>query len=218
MRRKYLLLLLVALAMALGGCPCDKKPIAPPPELEAPSDLTASAESYKQINLSWKDNSDIEEGFRVCCKTGEEQYEAVDTLPADSTSFEHYNLQPLTKYTYYIQAYWKERYANSKEVPVITPDPIEFIDSATYFTPWGHSGLILNVATKNWAFERCKVELKATFYNEAGIEYSSWTEAPILAAGEVRKVQFPTTRHGFPNATEPLPTYTLEIMDAEILY
>ncbi|GAI64067.1 unnamed protein product, partial [marine sediment metagenome] len=31
MRKKYLLLLLVALAMALGGCKCDKKHVAPPP-------------------------------------------------------------------------------------------------------------------------------------------------------------------------------------------
>jgi len=217
-RKKYLLLLLVALAMALGGCPCDKKHVAPPPELEAPSDLTATAINYNQINLSWKDNSDIEDGFRVCCDMGEEQYQTVDTLPANTISFEHYKLQPLTKYSYYIQAYWGEEYANSKEVSVVTPDPIEFIDSLTYFTPWGNTGLILNVAVKNWAFERCKVELRATFYNEAGIEYSSWTETPILAAGEVRNVQFCTYKHGFPVVIEPLPTYTIEIIKAEILY
>ncbi len=34
MRRKYLLLALVALALALGGCKCDKKHFAPPPEPE----------------------------------------------------------------------------------------------------------------------------------------------------------------------------------------
>ncbi|GAI30512.1 unnamed protein product, partial [marine sediment metagenome] len=113
--------------------------------------------------------------------------------------------------------YWGEEYANSKEVSVMTSDPIEFIDSLTYFTHWGHSGLILNVAVKNSAFERCRVELRATFYDPDGIEYDSRTETPILAAGETRNVQFPTYKLDFPYWTV-MPTYSIEIMKAEILY
>ncbi len=215
MRRKYLVFLLVPLLIALGGCKCDKKHVAPPPELEAPSDLTATAVSYKQINLSWQDNSDIEEGFRVCCKAGEGQYEAVDTLPPNATSFEHCNLQPLTKYTYYVQAYWGEEYANSREVSVVTPDPIEILDSYIYsYSNWG---VKLVVAVRNYAFERCRVELKATFYDKDGIECDSWTETPTLAAGEIRNVYFYTCALG-PVEARYVPGYSIEIIKAEILY
>jgi len=215
MRRKYLLLLLVSLAIALGGCKCDKKHVAPPPELEAPSNLTITAVSYKQINLSWQDNSDIEDGFRVCCDMGGKQYQIVDTLPANTTSFEHYNLQPLTKYTYYIQAYWGEEYANSKEVSVVTPDPIEILQSHIY--GYSNTGLILVATVRNYAFERCKVKLRATFYDADGIEYDSRIETPILAAGEIRRVEFLTYKLGFPYFSV-MPTYSIEILEAEIFY
>lgn len=215
MRRKYLLLLLIPLAIALGGCPCDKKHIAPPPELEAPSDLTATAVSYKQINLSWQDNSDMEEGFRVCCDIGKGEYQTIDTLPPNTILFQHYNLQPLTKYSYYIQAYWGQKYANSKEISVMTPDPIEILLS--YIYSYSNTGLMLVATVRNYAFERCKVELRATFYDTDGIEYDSWTETPILAAGEIRNVKFPTYKLGFPYFSV-MPTYTIEIIKAEILY
>jgi len=216
-RRKYLVLLLIPLLIAFAGCRKKKyvAPPPPPPELEAPSNLTATAISYKQINLSWQDNSDIEEGFRVCCDMGGNQYQTVDTLPANTTSFEHHKLQPLTKYTYYVQAYWKGKYANSKEVSLMTPDPIEIWDP--YIYAWSNWGAKLVAAVRNYAFERCKVELKATFYDKDGIECDSWTEIPILAAGEIRTVCFYTRILGQVDKRY-LPTYTIEIIKAEILY
>jgi len=208
-------LLLIPLLIALTGCGKKKHYVAPPPELEAPSNLTAIAISYKQINLSWQDNSDIEKGFRVCCDMGGKQYQIVDTLPANTTSFEHYNLQPLTKYTYYVQVYWGEEYANSKEVSVITPDPIEILDS--YIYGYSNTGLMLVATVRNYAFERCKVKLRATFYDADGIEYDSRTETPILAAGEIRRVEFLTYKLDFPYFSV-MPTYSIEILEAEILY
>lgn len=215
MRRKYLVLLLIPLLIAFAGCR-KKKYVAPPPQVNAPSNLIATAISYKQIDLSWQDNSTIEDGFRVCCDMGGSQYQTIGTLPANTISFEHYNLQPLTKYTYYIQAYWEEKYANSKEVSATTPCPVEILDSRIY----GHSimGVILNVKLKNNATERCETEMTATFYDSNGIEYDSQTETPTLAGGEIRTVEFSTYRYGLPGDWYPLPGYTIEILEAEILY
>lgn len=149
MRKKYLLVLLLALAIALGGCKCDKKHVAPPPELEAPSDLTATAVSYKQINLSWQDNSDIEEGFRVYCDMGENQYQTIGTLGPNAIQFTHSQLQPMTEYTYYVQSYKGEKYGNSREASAITPCPVQILDSWVEFYPntrWRIRGRLLSDA------------------------------------------------------------------------
>lgn len=217
MRRKYLILLLIPLLIAFAGCGKKRHYVASQPELEAPSNLTATATSYKQINLFWQDNSTIEDGFRVCCDMGGNQYQTMDTLPANTTSFEHYNLQPLTKYTYYVQAYWGEEYANSREILATTPCPIEILDSRSY--SYGNSGFIVEMRVKNNATERCEVEITVTFYNADGIEYDSQTETPILAGGEICTAEFVSYIPYFEyDWAVNEPGYSIEIMKAEILY
>ena len=67
------------------------------PSLQAPSNLTATAVSPTQIHLTWQDNSDDEDYFRVLCPTmWGIQHQTIATLPPDTTSFDHCNLEPMT--------------------------------------------------------------------------------------------------------------------------
>ena len=212
-KKEYLVLLLIPLLIAFAGCG-KKKHVAPPPELEAPTDLEVEAVSYKQINLSWQDNSAIEDGFRVCCDLGGEQYQTVDTLPANTTSFEHYNLQPLTKYTYYIQAYWGEGYANSREVSATTPCPVEILDSGGYFVGHTQGAYVVVVHLKNNATERCEIGITITLFDPDGFMYSSERGTFIFGPGESRREMIWCT----PYEPGTIPGYALEVTKAKILY
>lgn len=157
MRRKYLVLLLIPLLIAFAGCGRKRHYVISLPELEPPSNLTVTAISYKQINLSWQDNSTTEDGFRVCCDMGENQYQTIGTLGPNATQFTHSQLQPMTEYTYYVQSYKGEKYGNSREASATTPNPVQIIDSWLWFVPntrWKIGGRLVNDAE-----ESCLVEL-----------------------------------------------------------
>ena len=112
MRRKYWLLLLIPLAVILSGC--RRKHFAPPP-LQAPSNLMATTVSSSQIHLSWQDNSDDEDYFRVLCPTmWGIQHQTIATLPPDTTSFDHYNLEPMKEYEYYVCVHRGEEHTCSE--------------------------------------------------------------------------------------------------------
>ncbi len=66
----------------------------------APSNLTATAVSSSQINLSWRDNSSDESGFRVY-RNGA----LLATLGAGVTSYQNIGLPCGTYYSYYVTAY-----------------------------------------------------------------------------------------------------------------
>jgi fibronectin type 3 domain-containing protein len=74
--------------------------------LRKPSNLTATAASSSQINLSWKDNSDDEQGFKIERKTGAGgTYSQVATVPANTTTYSNTGLSPSTTYYYRVLAY-----------------------------------------------------------------------------------------------------------------
>jgi len=56
---------------------CNKEEVGPKPE--PPTNLEATVVSTDQINLSWKDNSDNETGFKVERKTGTDTYSVFAT-------------------------------------------------------------------------------------------------------------------------------------------
>ncbi|MBA3357001.1 MAG: fibronectin type III domain-containing protein, partial [Pyrinomonadaceae bacterium] len=68
--------------------------------------MTATAASSSQINLSWKDNSNDEQGFKIERKTGAGgTYSELATVPANSTLYGNAGLSPSTTYYYRVRAY-----------------------------------------------------------------------------------------------------------------
>jgi hypothetical protein len=72
----------------------------------APSNLTGSAASGTQVNLSWQDNSTNETAMIVERKTGlsASQFTVVTTLAANTTSYSDQGLLTNQRYTYRIKA------------------------------------------------------------------------------------------------------------------
>jgi RHS repeat-associated protein len=71
----------------------------------APSALTAVAMSGNQINLSWTDNSSVEDGFRIERKTGSDAFTEIATVGANVTTYSNTGLTQGVNYTYQVRAY-----------------------------------------------------------------------------------------------------------------
>jgi hypothetical protein len=71
----------------------------------APSSLTASAASTSQINLSWTDNSNNEDGFKVERLNSDGTWSQVATVGANLTTWSDTGLTAGTTYTYRVRAY-----------------------------------------------------------------------------------------------------------------
>ena len=77
-----------------------KLPVSIP---EIPSNLQTNSLSYHEIELTWTDNSDDEQGF-IIEKEGNNGFQIIAVLSPDSTSFTDTDLFPETEYKYRIQA------------------------------------------------------------------------------------------------------------------
>ena len=82
-------------------------PSSPPPTtLHPPTDLKATAASSSRIDLSWRDNSDNESGFRVQRqRESSDEWVGAGTTAADVTTFSDMGLLPDTAYRYRVQAF-----------------------------------------------------------------------------------------------------------------
>jgi len=69
-----------------------------------PSNLVASAASPSQINLSWADNSNFEDGFKIERWNGG-SYAQIATVGANVTTYADSGLAPATTYYYRVRTY-----------------------------------------------------------------------------------------------------------------
>jgi hypothetical protein len=76
-----------------------------PTKPAAPTNLAASAVSSTAINLTWRDNSTNEQGFRIQRNTGGTTWAHVGTGSPNLTSYLHSELTPGTTYTYRVLAF-----------------------------------------------------------------------------------------------------------------
>jgi galactose oxidase len=76
-------------------------PVQPP---AATSNLTATAVSASQINLSWTDNSNNETSFRVYRSRSGGRFRRIATVGANVTAYSNTELEPATTYSYRVQA------------------------------------------------------------------------------------------------------------------
>ncbi len=76
------------------------------PAPAAPSGLSAAAASASQVNLTWRDNSTNETGFKIERKTGSGgTYAQIATVGANVTSYQDTGLSAMTTYYYRVRAY-----------------------------------------------------------------------------------------------------------------
>lgn len=73
----------------------------------APANLTATAASSSQVNLSWIDSDSSEQGFKIerCTGAGCSDFAQVATVAANVTSYANTGLLASTSYSYRVRAY-----------------------------------------------------------------------------------------------------------------
>jgi hypothetical protein len=81
-----------------------KKPPKDTTPPAGPSDLTATAVTSSQINLSWMDNANNEKGFNIERKITD-SFAQIATVGANKTSYSDTGLAPLMTCTYRVRAY-----------------------------------------------------------------------------------------------------------------
>jgi len=206
----------------------------PAEPLEAPSNMVAEAISYKQINLTWQDNSDDEDSFRINSDfglgSGNNQFLA--RVPANTTNYEDYNLQPMTEYKYFVMAERNGERACSQRFSATTPCPI---DGGVYFVTLLSNDLVnVNAGFREHAaslppyppayqMENCLIEVSILVYDNP----SSNPERKIIGSLETVLELYELIRASgwywadieVPIVGEVQTLYaTLEITDIEILY
>lgn len=115
--------------------------------LDAPSALTAKALSGITISLSWKDNSDNEDGFILeRSLTQVKNYKTVADLDENCTSYDDKGLTPGTTYYYRIKAYNTETGSDYSALAsaqtVAQAPPLPDPDNSTPTTP-GSQNVVL---------------------------------------------------------------------------
>lgn len=77
---------------------------ATPHALAAPTNLTAAIASGTRISLSWTDNADNEAGYVIERKAGTGNFEQIDWVEPDTTSYDDWTVAEGASYSYRVQA------------------------------------------------------------------------------------------------------------------
>jgi subtilisin len=105
-----------AAAVSLSWAPAPPAP---------PSNLVAGAVSTSQINLSWTDNSNIEDGFKIERWNGS-SYSQINTVGASVTTHADSGLASSTTYSYRVRAFnsvGDSGYSNESSATTLSPPP-----------------------------------------------------------------------------------------------
>lgn len=94
-----------------------------------PENLKLEAISSTQINISWKDSSSNEKGFKIERKrSGESRYRVVATLEPGSQEYADKGLKPDTRYYYKVKAFNISGTTESKPADTFTKKMVTFDD------------------------------------------------------------------------------------------
>jgi len=156
----------------------------------APSDVTAKALSTSQVKITWKDNSDIEDGFRIMRKLSTGVYsKPLAEVTKDTTSFIDNTVQAGKRYYYKVVAYNNVGSLESKEAGVSTDRKVYFDDlgnvlwAADAIENLAGRGIIKGVSQTHFAPNRTmtKAEFTAIVVRAFG-----FNTAPIGSIADVK--------------------------------
>lgn len=193
-------LLVIIMTLAPPGCSKhkDKRGATSSPP-KAPSDLAASTASCSQINLTWTDNSDNEDGFKIERKTESGTYVEIAAVPADTISYCDTSLDPSQTYYYRVAAYSpagnsdypNEAIATTQPAPTAVPD-----------TP---TGLSASAAS----YSRIDLSWTDSSDNEEGFKIERKTESGVYT--EITTVLANVTSYS-DTGLSPSTTYYYQVM------
>jgi subtilisin family serine protease len=100
----------------------------PPPAPAAPSDLAAATASASQIDLTWVDGSNNEDGFKIerCQGAGCANFGQIATVGAGTTSYSNTGLSASTTYSYRVRAFnggGNSDFSNTASATTADPPP-----------------------------------------------------------------------------------------------
>jgi subtilisin family serine protease len=150
---------------------------APPPPPSAPSNLTSSVVSSSQINLSWSDNSNNEDGFRLERCTGtlascaEVNFQQIVQLGPNVISYNNVGLLAQTTYSYRVRAFnavGPSSYSNSVQATTtaaapstqLVPSGVQRIGAAPGRLNWTGTGVGLAVVDTGLDFTHPDLNLE----------------------------------------------------------
>ncbi|MDP3297216.1 MAG: fibronectin type III domain-containing protein, partial [Thermodesulfovibrionia bacterium] len=143
----------------------------------APSNLTATAMSSSQINLSWMDNSNNETGFKIERKKGATgTYSQVATVGVNVTTYSNTGLLANTTYYYRVRAYnsgGNSAYSNEAVATTLPIPPTATTNPATNIN--GDSATLNATVNPNGS--------AATVYFEWGTTTSYGNSTPSQSIG-----------------------------------
>jgi subtilisin family serine protease len=94
-------------------------------QLNPPAGLAATAISTSQINLSWTDNSQTEEGYKIERKSAGGEFVQIATVGPNATTYSNTGLAESTAYSYRVRAYntaaGNSSYSNEASATTHTP-------------------------------------------------------------------------------------------------
>jgi Domain of unknown function (DUF1929)/Fibronectin type III domain len=117
----------------------DAVPLPP----AAPTNLSASAASSSQINLSWTDNASSESGFRIERSLDGTSFTEIATVGANVTTYANTGLSASTQYWYRVRAYngaGPSGYSNSANATTQAPPGPQPPSAPTGLTATRQSG------------------------------------------------------------------------------
>lgn len=166
----------------------------------APGQLSASATSSNQIDLSWSDNAGDVTGFKIerCEAKGCSNFIEIATVAAGVTSYQNTDLTPLTSYSFRVRAYKENsHYAYSNIASATT--------SRSTVPPSVPKGLVANVVsssqiTLSWNSDA--VDHRAAGYNvyQFGERIGSTTGTSYLVKRLTANTQYCYSVQAFDNA------------------
>ena len=126
---------------------------------DAPANLTANVISSSQIDMSWTDNAEDEDGYIIEQKTTK-SYTVIDTLEKDVTSFSSTDLTELTEYTYRVRAFNVSGYSDYSNEALATTEA--GINTSAYHSSTGRDIVINNYPNPFHSTTRIEYKIPAS--------------------------------------------------------